>query len=142
MNYNNNRASCLHQSEKLENADAGYQSPPKTTGSILILERIDLCYKLFFILRYNKRWTQKGSFMDVNALMQAVGTVGFPIVCAIGMGWYIKYSTDRNREDIAKLNEQHKNEMSEVTLALNNNTLAIQHLCDMLSKDGDKNENG
>lgn len=78
--------------------------------------------------------------MDVNALMQAVGTVGFPIVCAVGMGWYIKYSTDRNREDIAKLNEQHKNEMSEVTQALNNNTLAIQHLCDMLSKDGEKSE--
>lgn len=89
-----------------------------------------------------KRWTQKGSFMDVNALMQAVGTVGFPIVCAICMGWYIKYSTDRNREDISKLNEQHKNEMSEVTQALNNNTLVIQHLCDVLSKDGDKNENG
>jgi hypothetical protein len=79
--------------------------------------------------------------MDVNALMQAVGTVGFPIVCAICMGWYIKYSTDRNREDIAKLNEQHKNEMSEVTQALNNNTLVIQHLCDVLSKDGDKSEN-
>lgn len=79
--------------------------------------------------------------MDVNALIQAVGTVGFPIVCAIGMGWYIKYSTDRNREDIAKLNEQHKNEMSEVTLALNNNTLAIQHLCDMIRKGGEKIEN-
>nr|DAH25166.1 MAG TPA: YvrJ protein family protein [Bacteriophage sp.] len=79
--------------------------------------------------------------MDVNALMQAVGTVGFPIVCAIGMGWYIKYSTDRNREDIAKLNEQHKNEMSDVTVALNNNTLAIQHLCDMLSKGDDKSDN-
>jgi hypothetical protein len=79
--------------------------------------------------------------MDVNALMQAVGTVGFPIVCAIGMGWYIKYSTDINREDIAKLNEQHKNEMSEVTQALNNNTLAIQHLCDMISERNGENEN-
>nr|DAX02021.1 MAG TPA: hypothetical protein [Caudoviricetes sp.] len=35
MNYNNNRASCLQQSERLENAVAGYQSPPKTIGSIL-----------------------------------------------------------------------------------------------------------
>ena len=43
--------------------------------------------------------------MDVNAILQAVGTLGFPIVCAIAMAWYVKYITDRNREDIGKINE-------------------------------------
>ena len=38
--------------------------------------------------------------MDVNVILQAVGTLGFPIICAIAMGWYVKYITDRNREDI------------------------------------------
>lgn len=76
--------------------------------------------------------------MDINAIIQAIGTVGFPIVCAVAMGWYVKYSTDQNREDIEKLNEQHKQEMSDVTTALNNNTLAIQHLCDMITKTGDE----
>lgn len=79
--------------------------------------------------------------MDVNLIIQAVGTVGFPIVCAVGMGWYVKYSTDQNREEVAKLNEQHKSEMSEVTSALNNNTLAIQHLCDLISNGGLNHEN-
>lgn len=87
-----------------------------------------------------KRWTQKGKYMDINSIMQAVGTVGFPIVCAVGMAWYVKYSTDKNREDITKLNEQHKAEMTDVTTALNNNTLAIQHLCDMISKEGATDE--
>lgn len=72
--------------------------------------------------------------MDVNVILQSVGTLGFPIVCAIAMAWYVKYMTDRNREDIDKLNEQHKQEMKEVTTALNNNTLAIQKLSDLLDR--------
>lgn len=76
--------------------------------------------------------------MDFNVIIQSIGAVGFPIVCAIAMGWYVKYSTDKSREDIEKLNEQHKAEMSDVTQALNNNTLAIQHLCDMITKEVNK----
>lgn len=72
--------------------------------------------------------------MDVNAILQSVGTLGFPIVCAIAMGWYVKYMTDRNREDIDKLNTQHQQEMKEVTTALNNNTLALQKLSDLLDR--------
>lgn len=76
--------------------------------------------------------------MDVNTLLQAVGTVGFPIVCAIAMAWYVKYVTDRNREDIEKLNTQHQQEMKEVTTALNNNTLALQKLSDVIGKGDSK----
>lgn len=72
--------------------------------------------------------------MDLNTILQAVGTVGFPIVCAIAMAWYVKYVTDRNREDIEKLNTQHQQEMKEVTTALNNNTLALQKLSDVIGK--------
>lgn len=73
--------------------------------------------------------------MDANAILQAVGTLGFPIVCAVAMAWYVKYMTDRNREDIDKLNTQHQQEMKEVTTALNNNTLALQKLSDVISKE-------
>lgn len=76
--------------------------------------------------------------MDVNAILQAVATLGFPIVCAIAMAWYVKYMTDRNREDVDKLNEQHKQEMKEVTTALNNNTLALQKLSDVIGKGDSK----
>lgn len=72
--------------------------------------------------------------MDVNAILQSVGTLGFPIVCAIAMAWYVKYMSDRNREDVYKLNEQHKQEMKEVTTALNNNTMALQKLSDVIGK--------
>ena len=70
--------------------------------------------------------------MDMNVMMQAVTTVGFPIVCCGAMAWYVKYVTDKNREQISMLNEQHRNEMNQVTEAVNNNTLALQKLCDKL----------
>lgn len=76
--------------------------------------------------------------MDVNVILQAVGTLGFPIICAVAMAWYVKYITDRNREDIDKLNEQHQQEMKEVTVALNNNTLALQKLSDVIGNEADK----
>lgn len=70
--------------------------------------------------------------MDIQALLQAVSSVGFPIVCCGAMMYYVKYSTDRNREDMLKLSEQHKAEIMQITEAINNNTLALQKLSDNL----------
>lgn len=70
--------------------------------------------------------------MDTASILQIISTVGFPIVACGGMAWYVKYMTDKEREERNKMNEQHKQEMSEVTMALNNNTLALQKLCDKL----------
>lgn len=72
--------------------------------------------------------------MDVQSILQAVTTVGFPIVCCLGLGWYVKYMTDRNREDINKITEMHRTEMSEMSVAINNNTMALQKLCDKLGE--------
>lgn len=70
--------------------------------------------------------------MDIQAILQAITTVGFPIVCCGAMMWYVKYSTDQNRDEVSKLNEQHRLEMAEVTQAINNNTTALQKLCDLV----------
>ena len=75
--------------------------------------------------------------MDVQGLLQAIPTVGFPIICCFAMGWYVKYTTDKNREEVSKLNEQHKAEMNEVTQAINNNTIALTKLCDFIQGTGD-----
>lgn len=71
--------------------------------------------------------------MDVTEIMNAIATVGFPIVCCLAMAWYVKYTTDKNREEIRNLNEAHKTEMLQVTNAINNNTLALQKLCDLIN---------
>lgn len=73
--------------------------------------------------------------MDFQAALQAISSVGFPIVCCGAMMWYVKYSTDKNREEIQKLNDQHREEMNEVTQAINNNTVALTKLCDVINGD-------
>lgn len=76
---------------------------------------------------------------DMSVIVQLIGTVGFPIVCCGAMAWYVKYATDKEREERLKMQEQHRQEIAEVTTALNNNTLAlnnnnavIQKLCEKL----------
>jgi len=71
--------------------------------------------------------------MDSNVILQMVGQYAFPVVACCAMGYYVKYSTDENNKRLDNLNAQHKEEMSQVTQALNNNTLALQHLTDMMA---------
>ena len=61
--------------------------------------------------------------MDINIILQAISTVGFPIVVAGAMFWKM------NKQD-----EDHKEEMSKVTEAVNNNTIALQKLIDKLGE--------
>lgn len=70
--------------------------------------------------------------MSAQEIITIISTVGFPIACAVAMMWYVKYTTDKHREEVSELNVQHKQELSDVTEALNNNTLVIQKLCDKL----------
>lgn len=74
--------------------------------------------------------------MDLNIIMTLVGSLGFPIVACIGLGWYVKYMTDTNRSDMTEMRKEHKEEMTKMTEALNNNTLVIQKLIDKLDKEG------
>ena len=66
----------------------------------------------------------------MNEIMTAINTLGVPTVVAIASMWYVKYREDKNDVRIDKLNEAHKQEMSDITEALNNNTLALQRICD------------
>lgn len=70
----------------------------------------------------------------MDAWLQAITTVGFPIVMCGAMAWYVKYQTDKNREDVKTLNDQHMKEMLEVTEAINNNTQALIALKEIMKK--------
>ena len=61
------------------------------------------------------------------------------------MAWYVKYQTDKNRQDMLtlieqnredriKLNEQHKEEMTDFKKAIDNNTIALTRLCEKFDK--------
>lgn len=70
--------------------------------------------------------------MDLQSISEIISTVGFPIVCFIMCGWYVKYREDKNDEKIDKLNTMHDDESKQMVSALNNNTLALQKLTDKL----------
>lgn len=63
--------------------------------------------------------------MDVNTLIQLIGSLGFPIVACGALFWYM-----------VKIDEQHKEEMNKMGEALNNNTSALVKLTEKLEKEG------
>ena len=62
--------------------------------------------------------------MDANTIIQLIGSLGFPIVMCGALFWRM-----------VKSDEQHKEEMEKLSVALNNNTIAITNLSDKLDKE-------
>lgn len=61
--------------------------------------------------------------MDINAITQLIGSVGFPIVMCFYMAYMLKDSE-----------EKHKEEMDSLKDALNNNTLVLTELKGLLTE--------
>lgn len=68
----------------------------------------------------------------MNDIVTIISTLGFPIFSCIAMGWYVKYQTDNNNKEVAEMRKEHQEEINKVTEALNNNTIALQKLCDQI----------
>lgn len=79
--------------------------------------------------------------MDANAIIALIQSVGFPIVMCGLMAWYVKYITDKNREEITEEREAHKQEMSQVITAINNNTIVIEKLIAKLDAESEVRNN-
>ncbi len=61
--------------------------------------------------------------MDCNMIVDFISKLGFPIACCIAMFMMME-----------KERESHKEEMKQVTDAVNNNTLVLQKLIDKLDE--------
>lgn len=62
-----------------------------------------------------------------------ISTVGFPIAACAALGYFVKYVIDQDRQQIKELQDQHREEMAQITQALSNNTVALQRLTDLLA---------
>lgn len=78
--------------------------------------------------------------MDASAIVQMVSTVGFPIAMCLLLAWYIKSTGEAHAEQISTITREHKEEVTQMTTAINNNTLTIQKLVDLLSSQGEHYE--
>lgn len=66
----------------------------------------------------------------MNDIVNVVSAVGFPIVAAIGCGYFVKWQYEQNQKQVAEMRKEHKEEVMKMTEALNNNNLLIQKLID------------
>lgn len=64
-----------------------------------------------------------GGTVDPSMILQAIGSVGFPIVMCLLLCWFF-----------LKQSEAHKEETKEFTQALNSNTLILQKLADKIDQ--------
>ena len=69
--------------------------------------------------------------MDFNTLLQAITTVGFPIVMCVALLYEIKDMTTKHQEESKIFSD-----------SMNKNTLVLQKLCDILGveREEDKEE--
>ena len=70
--------------------------------------------------------------MDLTTILQAIATVGFPVCACIVIGWYFSKVNDNYRNDIKEITASHKEEISQLSKVIQDNSLVIQKLCDSL----------
>lgn len=70
--------------------------------------------------------------MDFPTILQAITTLGFPIVCCLMLFWYVYKRENKYDEQIKELHEKHEQEVGKLVEAVNNNTLVMQRLLDRM----------
>ena len=67
--------------------------------------------------------------MEFDVLLQAIATLGFPIVMCVALLWEIKDMTTKHQEETKLFSD-----------SMNKNTLVLQKLCDVLGVDREESE--
>lgn len=76
--------------------------------------------------------------MQASDIQNIITAVGFPIFSCLALGWFVYYQTNQNAKQMEDVRKDHKEEVTKMTEALNNNTLALQRLIDKLGDDNEK----
>jgi hypothetical protein len=74
------------------------------------------------------------NIMQLTDILTAISTVGFPIVCCLLLGWYVKTQSESNQKQLDEIRKDHKEEVSKMVEALNNNTLVLRQILDKLGE--------
>ena len=67
--------------------------------------------------------------MEIDVLLQAIATLGFPIVMCVALLYEIKDMTTKHQEETKLFSD-----------SMNKNTLVLQKLCDVLGVEREENE--
>lgn len=73
--------------------------------------------------------------MEAGTIGALISSIGFPILACIYMARWVTKQMECYREDIKELQQAHKDEITKVTEALDNNTRALQELTIYIKKE-------
>ena len=99
--------------------------PPKSQVKILTFLKICVIIK--------KRGDEK---IKMNEIIEAISSLGFPIVMCIIMVLNNKEMYTKYNEQLYKIMNKHEEEIRQVTEAVNNNSVVINKLCERIEKNG------
>lgn len=71
----------------------------------------------------------------MNDVVQIISAVGFPIVAAVGCAYFVKWQYEQNQKQLEAMRQEHKEEVANMTKAIENNTLALTRLIEKIDKE-------
>lgn len=73
--------------------------------------------------------------MDVSMITGLISNLGVPVSLLFASFWLLDQERKDHKKEVAELREEFSSGRSQMVEALNNNTLAIQHLAETLRKE-------
>lgn len=71
----------------------------------------------------------------MNDVAQLISAIGFPIVAALGCAYFVKWQYEQNQKQIEEMRKEHKEEVANMTKAIENNTIALTRLIEKIDKE-------
>ena len=71
----------------------------------------------------------------MNEIVQVISTLGFPIAMCVGACFFIKYQFDTSNKQMEEMRKEHKEEVANMSKAIENNTIALTRLIEKLDKE-------
>ena len=73
--------------------------------------------------------------MDMSSVAHLISNLGVPIALLFSSFWLLDQERKDHKKEVDSLREEFSEDRAQMVEALNNNTLAIQHLSDVMGGD-------
>lgn len=72
--------------------------------------------------------------MDGQTIITAISSLGFPIVAAAALFWFVKYVMDSSQKSMDRLFDEQNKRTDDIKSSLDNNTRVLEKVVDQLSR--------
>lgn len=75
--------------------------------------------------------------MDISMITGLISDLGVPVALLFASFWLLEKERKDHKKEVDALREEFSSDRAQMVEALNNNTLAVQHLADVLRKENE-----